>query len=157
MKVHFNFKNTLVSSRKLASNSILDSLITSKKTDCNTTGYRYMDMEILSSIFSTLLCPECSLDNLELIEINFQEKGAASALTLICNCGYEKQLYTSPRVKNCTAFDINRRAVYSVQPCGVGYNGLELWTCHLQWPQRLMMILIKHYLILIKKCRKMNE
>ena len=85
MKVHFNFKNTLVSSRKLASNSILDSLITSKKTDCNTTGYRYMDMEILSSIFSTLLCPECSLDNLELIEINFQEKGAASALTLICN------------------------------------------------------------------------
>ena len=128
MKVHFNFKNTLVSSRKLASNSILDSLITSKKTDCNTTGYRYMDMEILSSIFSTLLCPECSLDNLELIEINFQEKGAASALTLICNCGYEKQLYTSPRVKNCTAFDINRRAVYSVQPCGVGYNGLELFS-----------------------------
>ena len=40
-----------------------------------------MDMEISSSIFSTLLCPECP-DNLALIEINSQKKRAASASTL---------------------------------------------------------------------------
>ena len=51
-----------------------------------------MDMGILSSIFSALLCPECSSDNLELIEMNSQKKGTASALTL--NCGYEKQFHT---------------------------------------------------------------
>ena len=40
--------NTSISSRKLASNSILDSLGTSEKNDYSTTtGYRYMDMEIL--------------------------------------------------------------------------------------------------------------
>ena len=83
-----------------------------------------MDIEILSSIFSALLCPECSSDNLELIEINSQRKGAALALTLICNCGYEKQFYTSPRVKYGKAFDINRRLVCSMRSCGVGYNGL---------------------------------
>ena len=37
-----------------------------------------MDMEILSSIFSTLLCLECTSDDLELIEIISQKKGAAS-------------------------------------------------------------------------------
>ena len=71
--------NTSISSRKLASDSILDSPGTSEKNDYSTTtGYCYMDMEILSSIFSTLLCPECTSDNLELTEINSQKKGASS-------------------------------------------------------------------------------
>ena len=82
-----------------------------------------MDMEILSSIFSALLCPECSSDNLQLIEMNFQKKETASALTLICNCGYEKQFYTLPRVKHGKAFDINYKLGYSMRSCGVGYNG----------------------------------
>ena len=73
--------NTSISSRKLASNSILDSPVISKNNDYSTTGFRYMDMEISSSIFSTLLCPECP-DNLALTEINSQKKGAASASTL---------------------------------------------------------------------------
>ena len=68
-----------------------------------------MDKEILSSIFSALLSPECSSGNLELMEINSQKKGAGSALTLICYFGYEKQFYTSPRVKHGKAFYINRR------------------------------------------------
>ena len=44
-----------------------------------------------------------------------------------CNCGYEKQFYTSPRVKHGKAFDINRRLVYSMRSCGIGYNSLELF------------------------------
>ena len=81
-------------------------------------------MEILSRIFSALLCSECSSDNLELTQINSQKNGAASALTLICNSGYEKQFYTSSRVKHGKAFDINRRLVYSMCSCGGGCNGL---------------------------------
>ena len=35
-----------------------------------------------------------------------------------------------PRVKHGKAFDINHRLVYSMQSCGIGYNGLELF-CNL--------------------------
>ena len=97
-----------------------------------------MGMEILSRIFSTLLCPECSSDNLELIEINSEKKGAASALTLTCNCGYEKQFYISPRVKHGKAFNINCRLVYSMRSCDVGYNGLELSSNLMNMPSAML-------------------
>ena len=74
--------NTSISSWKLASNSKLDSSVTSKNNDYSTTGFHCMDMEISSSIFSTLLRPECP-DN----------------------------FYTSPKVKHGKVFDINCRLV----------------------------------------------
>ena len=54
-----------------------------------------------------------------------------------CNCGYEKQFYTSPRVKHGKAFDINRRLVYSMRSCGIGYNGLELFSHLMNMPSAI--------------------
>ena len=87
------------------------------------TGYRLVNMKILSFIFSELGCPECCKCELNLIETFLKKMGLASYLWLTCkHCGYSKKCYTS--VLNYNSFDINVRTVYSMRACGQSYSGL---------------------------------
>ena len=53
------------------------------------TGNRIIDMEILSSFISMLLCPSCKLGNMKLTEVYTKKKGLASCLLFQCSrCSY---------------------------------------------------------------------
>lgn len=54
-----------------------------------TTGYRFVDMEILGSVFSSLRCADCGCFTLALMENHLHRKGCASELRVFCqNCGW---------------------------------------------------------------------
>ena len=82
-----------------------------------------MDMEILSDIIKTLCCPECCNQRLELKENFSNKQGLASCLVVVCACGYTHPYHTS---RSCgkKGFDINRRIVYTMRSCGLGYSGI---------------------------------
>ena len=61
------------------------------------TGYRLIDIELISSVFSTLLCPSCGKMKLKLSELTSKKKGLASFLLLQCT---KMQLF--PRVLHIT-------------------------------------------------------
>lgn len=100
----------------------------------NITGYRFMDMEILSDIIKTLCCPECRNQRLELKENFSNKQGLASCLVVVCACGYTHPYHTS---RSCgkKGFDINRRIVYTMRSCGLGYSGIERFTSFMNMPR----------------------
>ena len=57
---------------------------TPKKTDKVITGYRFVDMEILSTMVSMLCCPLCQSHTLRLHECFVRKMGFASLLTINC-------------------------------------------------------------------------
>ena len=100
-----NLSNTCTASEKKIENIQVTSTPTNKE---QITGYRLVDMEILSFIFSELGCPECCKCELNLRETFLKKMGLASCLLLTCkNCGYSKEFFTS--VSNDNSFDINVR------------------------------------------------
>ena len=99
------------------------------------TGYRIVDMEILSSVFSLLSCPSCDGKSVfNLSDIVSERKGLASHLLLKCKmCSYSHEFYTS-RSNDCS-FDINKRIVYSMRACGQGHAGIETFTSLMNMPR----------------------
>lgn len=107
---------------------------TPKQTDKNITGYRLIDVEILSEAFGELYCPQCKVHHLILHEKLNQKKGLASLLYLNCNsCGYERQFMTS---KQCGKFfDINTRIIYAMRSIGQGHCSVEKFTSLMNLPK----------------------
>ena len=98
------------------------------------TGYRFIDMELLSSAFQLLRCPECS-NSISFHEVNKQ--GCAHLLLLTC-C-WEHEFWSSKKInssrsksanKNNSGFDINKRLLYSMKNCGQGFSSMEMF-CYL--------------------------
>ena len=119
-----------------ASSSKLERIDTNtpKQSDINITGYRFIDVEILTDVFALLCCPECKTNSsLKLHENFMMKKGLASMLELKCNkCGYKSKFYTS---KQCDrSFDINRRIVYSMRSCGQGHSSIQKFTTLMNMP-----------------------
>lgn len=108
-----------VSSRKInitQSRKTKDSI---SSQESNITGFRLIDMEILSAIFKQLPCKECSRLELILHEDTFKRKGCASYLRLLCiSCGWIEEFYTSSQVSRF--FEVNRRLVYAMRSIGCG-------------------------------------
>ena len=85
--------------------------------NCNVTGYRLIDMELLSELFQQMPCIECGKSCLILEENPRERHGCASHLRLRCDeCGWVYTFYTSKKVKQC--FDVNRRLVYAMRSIG---------------------------------------
>ena len=99
----------------------------------NISGYRIIDMELLSNVFEELCCPKCSQPNLLFSENNCKKKGSSSMLTLNCSCGYLREFHTS---RTCgKGYDINRRISYSMRAMGQGYMGIEKFTALMNIPK----------------------
>ena len=95
------------------------------------TGYRFIDLELLSSAFKILTCPECSLSNISFKEVIKQS--SAHKFKLACHCGWEYDFWSSKKTKSkkkSRGFDINKRFLYSMRNCGQGYSGMEMF-CYL--------------------------
>ena len=117
--------NTTMSVNSSVSERKIESIETSTPSSSSRiTGNRVIDMEILSSVISMLLCPSCKLGSMKLSEVYAKKKGLASCLLFQCSrCSYFLENHTSR--SNDNSFDINTRAVYSMRACGQGYAGLE--------------------------------
>ena len=85
-------------------------------------GNRIIDVQILSSIFGMLSCPDCQQQSIEMDET--KKQGAAHEIKLSCQCGWEHKFWTSKKAKT-RGFDINKRLVYAFRSCGQGINGMK--------------------------------
>ena len=98
-------------------------------------AYRLVDMFIFQDILETLRCPDCHETGCLYIEkAQKRKKGLASMLLIACECGYEKQTYSSHTVeknndggtnKGMKPFDVNIRFIYAMRTIGSGHTGLE--------------------------------
>ena len=83
-------KESSASYRKLQSTSQEDKpkpkliKVDKEETSPSITGFRFCDMEVLSSVFSLLRCGECGDFSLLFMEDNLKRKGCASTLRLLC-------------------------------------------------------------------------
>ena len=100
------------------------------------TGFRFLDLEIVSAIVSPLCCcSTCNQASLSLSENFSRKKGLASALVIECSLYYcNNAFYTSKR--NSKAFAVNVRPVYHcMKACGWGYAGLEKFAAVMNFPK----------------------
>ena len=106
-------------------------------------GYRLIDIQIFEDIITSLACPECCEKTLYVEEDLTKKKGLATYISVLCECGYAKENYTSKAVinnpmsnkKGMKPFEINTRAVYALGSCGVGHTWLEKICCILNMPK----------------------
>ena len=82
-------------------------------------GYRFVDMAILSFVFSNMPCKYCLQCDIILHEQAVKRKGCASNLRfLCCKCGWTMEFYTSNQIGRF--FEVNRRFVYATRSIGCG-------------------------------------
>lgn len=98
------------------------------------TGYRLIDMELLSDVFQLINCKECGESACFVLEDEPRErKGSASHLRLRCEeCAWVYTFYTSKKVQH--SFDINRRFVYAMRSIGQGYSSMKRFCANMNMP-----------------------
>lgn len=132
-------KESSASYRKLQSTSQEDKpkpkliKVDKEETSPSITGFRFCDMEVLSSVFSLLRCGECGDFSLLFMEDNLKWKGCASTLRLLCEqCGWKHSFCTSK--KQGKSFEVNRRIVYGMRTLGKGYAGARKFCTIMNMP-----------------------
>lgn len=115
----------------------------------NVSGYRFIDMEVLSELFEQMPCKECGEFKLMFAEDSLQRKGCASSLRIACeNCGWKYCFYSSKKVKHY--FEVNRRLVYAMRTIGKGASSAKRFCAIMNMPpprlsQTLTVITTRHY------------
>ena len=117
-------KGSSASSRKIQSKPTTES--SDFKEDCKepskestVSGFRFVDMSILSSVFRSMPCKACHVSDLILQDQPMKRKGCTSCLRLLCcTCGWTEQFNTSAQIDRC--FEVNRRFVYATRSIGCG-------------------------------------
>ena len=101
------------------------------------TGYRFVDMEMLSNVFQRMVCKECGDSAcLELEDNPHEQKGSASHLRVRCEaCGWVYTLYTSKKVQH--SFDVNKRFVYAMRSMGQGHASMKRFCGFMNMPPPL--------------------
>ena len=95
----------------------------SEEDSPNITGFRFFDMEVLSSVFEQLRCGDCST----------KRKGCASTLRLLCeHCGWKFSFCTSR--KQGKSYELIRRLVYGMRTIGKGYAGARKFCALMNMP-----------------------
>ena len=140
-------KSTASSSKVIDVDLPSSNQLNSKPTS-SITGYRLVDMLILSKVFSLLGCPEChDVDCLKLNDNDENKKGLARQLILKCSsCLYSYDFYTSREVNlpkrnkgGRKLRDINVRAVYGCRQVGLGYQHLKKLCCFMNMPSPMLL------------------
>ncbi|XP_077489628.1 uncharacterized protein LOC144100613 [Amblyomma americanum] len=93
-------------------------------------GNRIIDMEILSSVFAKLACPECKT-SLRLEECS--QLGISCAYAVLCDaCAYAYSFQSLKKVGS--AIENNLRLVYAMRQLGKGYSGAVTLTKVMNMP-----------------------
>ena len=111
------------------------SVLSTSSPDDRLTGFRLIDISIFANVVSCFACSECLSATLRVNE-NFPKiQGFASHLSVVCsNCGQSRNFYTSQKCKYCV-YEVNRRMVYSMRSCRVGYAGMKKFTTAMNMPK----------------------
>lgn len=96
-----------------------------------TTGYIFMDVSILISMFAVCSnCPECS-STLSIVNDLSKRKGLACCVYIHCEgCGWYQKFYSShqfdrPNKNGPKPYDINVRSVVAFREIGKGYESIK--------------------------------
>ena len=94
------------------------------------TGNLFMDMGILNNVFSVLICPTCYC---KLKMTQNEKEGLAFRIILkCCGCEWKHEFYTSK--KKSKHYEVNRRMVYVMRRCGLGYYGMKIFLTLMNHP-----------------------
>ena len=99
------------------------------------TGFRFVDISMLTEVFQMLLCPECKAGNIS-IEEESMKMGFASTITVACEkekCNFSASFCTSSKVGH--SYEVNRRALLAARNIGVGHQGLTKFAAVMNMPQ----------------------
>ena len=127
-------QNTSASARKIGNQNTQHENSPVKST---VTGYRFVDMELLSDVFQQVMCKECGSSACLVLEDNRREqKGSASHLRVRCEtCGWVYTFHTSKKVQH--SFDINKRLVYAMRSMGQGHSSMKRFCAFMNMPPPL--------------------
>ena len=106
--------------------------IQSPRKDNSLSGYRLIDLNILSQIFNVLSCPTCESGSLELHEDSNKKHGLSNLFLKCSKCEYRSDFFTSSQVGR--SFEVNKRIVYSTRSLGLGYTGIEKFNALMNMP-----------------------
>ena len=96
-------------------------------------GYKVIDMKILSNVFSMLLCPIYQCETLVLHEDSSKKHGLCSSLYLKCmKWEYKNDFLTSEKFGR--SFEINQRIVYFMRSLGQRYTSIEKFNALMNIP-----------------------
>ena len=102
-----------------------------KKVD-RTEGYRLIDIQIFEDIITSLACPECCEKTLCVEEDLTKKNGLATYISVLCECGYAKENYTSKAVINNPMSKKKRdEAFRNKHSCSVCIEELWCWSCRI--------------------------
>jgi hypothetical protein len=103
------------------------------KESLHATGYRFIDIEILSEVFQQVLCKECGeSSSLVLEDKKIERKGCASHLRLRCEeCGWVYKFYSSKKVKKSFEY---KRLIYAMRSIGKGHASMKRFCIHMDMP-----------------------
>ena len=94
-------------------------------------GFRLIEMSILSKVLSLLACPNCyNTSSLKLTDVADKKKGLSSYLKVYCDdCIFFHKFRTFPIVtsnnyirRGGNTMEINARAVYGTRSIGIGFS-----------------------------------
>ena len=109
---------------------------TSEEEKVTITGFRFCDMEILSSAFSSMRCADCGHFNVVLMENHLKRSGCASSLRLFCgSCGWIHEFFSSK--EQGQSFEVNGRFVYAMRSIGKGHAGAKKFCALMNTPPPL--------------------
>lgn len=101
----------------------------------NPSGYRLIDMDLLSNAIQMMICPHCKSSHVKLQENKNGKMGFASEFAVVCSevrCQFQHQFYSSK--KTGRAFEINRRSVLGARNTSVGRQGLVKFSAVMDMP-----------------------
>ena len=93
--------------------------------DNEISGYRLIDVSIFADLFASFACPECSHTGLRLQEHRAKQRGFSNFISVVCQCGYSRNVHTSKRSNKGRRYDVNTRIIYAARSCGLGYAGIK--------------------------------
>ena len=71
---------------------------------------------------------------MSVVEQTAKKKELASYLSIVCRCCYSRNFYTSNSCGSKGGREVNRRFVYGMRACEVGYSGIEKFTTFMNMP-----------------------
>ena len=123
-----------ITERKLLTNPVLSNEEAAIDLDGVTelSESEIINMSILSEVIGELLCPECKQSGMKIYDE--MRYGLATKCKLCCPYSFERVFWTSPKVEDGRAFDINQRMVYALRSIGVGLSGAQTFFSQMNLP-----------------------
>ena len=126
---HIDIETENVSAPQTVSSSKMEDIEMNENDRESISGFRLIEMSILSKVLSLLACPNYT-SSLKLTDVADKKKGPFSYLKVYCDdCTFFHKFHTFPIVtsnnyirRGGNTMEINARAVYGTRSIGIGFS-----------------------------------